>query len=141
VDVPGKVIVDTNVIFSALLGGGGRFAEALLQSGHAFHVGESVLVELFRHKEKILRLSRLEDEDLARFYHVLLRRLTLFKEDLIAPAHWHAARELCSGVDESDTPHIALTLELDGLLRTGDKRLREGLVSKGFDRFFTPERS
>ncbi len=139
-DVPRNVVVDTNVIFSALLKEGGHFAEVLLQTGHSFYVGESVLMELFSHKEKILRLSRLGDDDLARFYLALLRRLTMFKEDLIAPAHWRTARELCDGVDASDTPHVALTLELDALFWTGDKRLREGLTAKGFDRFFSPER-
>ncbi|WP_413176102.1 PIN domain-containing protein [Anabaena azotica] len=39
-------------------------------------------------------------------------------------------------MDESDTPHVALTLELEGLLWTGDKKLKEGLIRKGFDKFF-----
>ena len=75
-DGVGAVVVDTNVIFSALLRRESRFAETLLRGEHRFHVCESVLVELFKHKEKILRLSRLADEDLVRFYHVLLRHLT-----------------------------------------------------------------
>ncbi|HEX2092336.1 MAG TPA: PIN domain-containing protein [Longimicrobiaceae bacterium] len=130
--------VDTNVIFSALLKGEGRFAEVLLRSEHAFYVCESVLVELFKHKEKILRLSRLEEDDLVRFYHVLLRRLHIHREELIAPGHWRSARDLCREVDESDIPHVALTLELGGLLWTGDRHLREGLAARGFDRFFSP---
>lgn len=137
--MPVPVAVDTNVVFSALLKGGGHFVEVLLRSDHPFYVCESVLVELFKHKEKILRLSRLDEDDLTRFYHVLLRHLHVHKEDLIAPEHWRMARELCRGVDESDTPHVALTLELQGRLWTGDKRLREGLAAKGFDRFFSPE--
>lgn len=60
----GAVVVDTNVIFSALLRRESRFAETLLRGEHRFHVCESVLVELFKHKEKILRLSRLADEAL-----------------------------------------------------------------------------
>lgn len=134
----GAVVVDTNVIFSALLRRESRFAETLLRGEHRFHVCESVLVELFKHKEKILRLSRLADEDLVRFYHVLLRHLTLFKEDLIAPEHWRTARALCREVDEADTPHVALSLELDAPLWTGDKRLREGLEARGFTHFFSP---
>jgi predicted nucleic acid-binding protein len=109
--VPLPVVVDTNVLFSALLKGSGYFAEVLLRSEHQFYVCESVLVELFKHKEKILRLSRLEEDDLTRFYHVLLRHLHLHKEDLIAPEHWRVAQSLCLGVDESDTPHVALTLD------------------------------
>ena len=45
---------------------------------------------------------------------------------------------MCHDVDQSDTPHVALTLELDGLLWTGDKALKEELKRKGFDRFFEP---
>jgi len=137
VSVP--VVVDTNILFSALLKDESHFAEVLLRSEHPFYVSESVLMELFRHKEKILRLSRLEEDDLVRFYHVLLRRLHLHKEELIAPEHWRTAQDLCRDVDESDTPHVALTLELQGRLWTGDRRLRDGLAARGFDRFFSPE--
>jgi predicted nucleic acid-binding protein len=138
-DAPTAVVVDTNIIFSALLRQESRFAAILLRVEYQFFVGESVLVELFKHKEKILRASRLSDDDLLRFYHVLLRRLTLFKEDLISPEHWRSAHDLCRGVDEADTPHVALALELDAPLWTGDTKLRDGLHARGFDRFFSPE--
>jgi predicted nucleic acid-binding protein len=134
-----QVVVDTNILFSSLLRSRTRFAEVLLQSGHPFHVCETVLVELFKRKEKVLAFSRLDEEELARLYHILLRRLNLFKEDLIAPEHWSAAIELCQDLDPTDTPHVALALALDGLLWTGDQRLRTGLAAKGFDRFFLPE--
>jgi predicted nucleic acid-binding protein len=133
------VVVDTNILFSSLLRSRTRFAEVLLQSGHPFYVCETVLVELFKRKEKILGFSRLGEDDLARLYHILLRRVNLFKEDLIAPEHWAAAVDLCQDLDPTDTPHVALTLALDGLLWTGDQRLRNGLTSKGFDRFFPAE--
>lgn len=133
-----QVVVDTNILFSALLRSRTRFADVLLRSDHTFHVCESVLVELFKHKEKILAASKMSDEDLARLYHVLLRRVHLNKEDLIAPEHWSAAWEICRNVDETDTPHVALTLALDAQLWSGDKSLREGLQAKGFDRFFVP---
>ena len=60
-------MVDTNVVFSALLSTESRFAVSLLRSEPRFYVCESVLAELFRRKEKILRLSHLDDEDLTRF--------------------------------------------------------------------------
>ena len=133
------VVVDTNIVFSALLGGEGRFGEILLRGESRFTVCESVLVELFRHKERIVRLSRLTDDDVVRFYHIVLRHLTLYKEDLISPDQWRAARALCAAVDETDTPHVALALELDAPLWTGDKRLRSGLTAAGFTRFFLPD--
>jgi predicted nucleic acid-binding protein len=55
---------------------------------------------------------------------------------LIKPDYWRQAYNLCKDVDENDTPHIALTLELDGLLWTGDNKLKLGLQRQGFTRFF-----
>ncbi|HEX6037071.1 PIN domain-containing protein [Longimicrobium sp.] len=128
-----------NILFSALLRQENRFTAALLGIEHRFFVCESVLVELFKHKEKILRASRLTDDELVRVYHVLLRRVTLFKEDLISREHLKIAEDLCRGIDEADTPHVALALELDAPLWTGDTRLRDGLMARGFNRFFSPD--
>ena len=57
---------------------------------------------------------------------ILLTHLHLFKEDLIAAEHWRAAHRLCRDVDEADTPHVALALELDAPLWTGDARFDAG---------------
>jgi predicted nucleic acid-binding protein len=54
---------------------------------------------------------------------------------------WREAHRLCHDIDPTDTPHIALTLTLDGRLWTGDRRLMEGLKRKGFERFFVPEKT
>lgn len=42
-------------------------------------------------------------------------------------------------VDAKDLLFVALTIETDGLLWTGDKQLRIGLAARGFDAFFLPE--
>lgn len=136
---PKPVIVDTNILFSALLSTQSSFAETLLKSEHQFFVCEQILVEMFKHKEKIARLSKLSESDLIRFYYILLKRLYLFKEDLLSLENRKKAFELCRDIDETDTPHVALTLELDGLLWTGDKALKEGLKLKGFTQFFKPK--
>lgn len=130
------VIVDKHIIFSALLRQPSHFSSILLETDRNFFVCESVLVKLFKHKEQIIRSSRLSEDEIIRVYHILIRRLNLFKEDLISPKHRAAAYELCRDIDFSDTPHVALTLELDGELWTGDKSLKEGLQQKGFNRFF-----
>ena len=133
------VIVDTNILFSALLSSQSSFAETLLKSEHQFFVCEQILVEMFKHKEKIAKLSKLPESDLIQLFYILLKRLNLFKEDLISHENRKKAFELCRDVDETDTPHVALTLELDGSLWTGDKVLKEGLRLKGFNQFFEPK--
>ncbi len=132
------VIVDTNILFSALLSTESNFTKLLLTSQHQFFVIEQVLVELFKYKEKIISFSKLSEDDIVRLLHVLLKRLNLYKEDLIAQENRQTAYILCSDVDEADAPHLALTLELKGLLWTGDNNLKEGLKRKGFDQFFEP---
>ena len=62
--------------------------------------------------------------------------MPIFKEDLITKEHWFEACNLCKDIDETDTPRVALTLELDGLLWTGDKKLKDGLKKKGLNKFF-----
>ncbi|WP_353736069.1 MULTISPECIES: PIN domain-containing protein [unclassified Okeania] len=49
-------------------------------------------------------------------YQILLKHINLYKEDLILAENLVTAYQLCQDIDETDTPHIALTIELDGLL-------------------------
>ncbi len=135
-----RIVVDTNIIFSALVSGEeSTFAEFLLRSDNEFFACETTVVEIFKHKERILKFAKISDDDLARFYHTLLKRINLHKETLIALEHRKTAYDLCRDVDETDTPHVALTLDLKAVLWTGDKRLKEGLAKKGFNSFFTPD--
>ena len=136
---PASVVVDTNIVFSALISRNSRFRDILWGSSFRFFICETVLVELFRHKEKLLRANRrLPTDEFEGLYHGLLRRLELFKEDWASAEHWASAIELCRDVDPADSPHVAITLALNGLLWTGDSKLRNGLEAKGFTKFFTP---
>lgn len=131
------VAVDTNILFSALLRPDNHFLTVLSERG-GFHVTEAVLTELFRHKEKILRLSKSSEQEVADTYERLLSWVDMYKQARIPRACWEEARALCKDIDPADTVHVALALALDGLLWTGDKVLRNGLAQRGFDRFFTP---
>jgi predicted nucleic acid-binding protein len=131
------VVVDANILFSALLRPGNSFITTLT-TARRFYVSESVLAEIVRHKEMIVSATRLDQDKLARAYHTMLVVVELYREGLIPAACWEQAAELCRRVDLNDTPPVALTLALDGLLWTGDKALKAGLMAKGFDRFFIP---
>lgn len=132
------VIVDTNILFSTLLGRSGRILDTLFRPEHRFVVGETALVELFEHKEKILKVASITPDEVAGMYHRVLTRIEIHKEELIGREHWARAASLCGGIDQDDVPHVALTLALGGTLWTGDQKLRRGLEAKGFNRFFDP---
>lgn len=130
------VIVDTNILFSALLRSESHFTRTILGSGHSFFICESAIVELFKHKERIVEISQLTETEIVRLFYTLLRHVTVAKEELIDPTIRQKAYEFCVDIDEADTPHVALTMHLDGLLWTGDKTLKQGLEKQGFDQFF-----
>ncbi len=130
------VIVDTNILFSALLTNRSKFAETLLATENDFFVCEMVLVELFKHKEKIIKVSGLSEDEIIQLYQIYLKKIHLYKEELISLENRQQAYQLCHDIDKNDSVHVALTLELKGLLWTGDKILKEGLLKKGFKQFF-----
>lgn len=130
------IVVDTNVLFSELLKQHSVFSEVLLTNQYKFFVCELVLVELFKHKEKIIKLSRLSEDDILHLYQIYLKTIHVYKEELISVENRKLAYQLCHDIDKQDSAHVALTLELNGLLWTGDKVLRQGLLKKNFTQFF-----
>ena len=130
------IVVDTNIIISSLLHRKSPFLELLLTKKHQFYICELSIIELFNNKEKIIKLSKLQEDELTKVFHTLLRNLNLFKENLIEKINWKKAYQLCKDIDETDTPFVALAIELDGLLLTGDKKLKAKLKRKGFNTFY-----
>jgi predicted nucleic acid-binding protein len=134
-----RVVVDTNIIFSALLHRRSRQREMLALSTVKFHAPRFTFVELFKHKERIKAGSDLTEEELLEALNVVINRLILVDESEIAIGTWMEARRLCGGIDLKDSPFVALALHLDALLWTDDDALQNGLAARGFDRFFTTE--
>ncbi len=97
-------------------------------------------MEIFKYKEKIVQASKLTEDEVVRLYYKLIKRLLIVKEDVISKSNWIKAFDLCNDIDESDTLAVALTLQMGGLLWTGDKILRKGLEEKGFKMFYDAAR-
>lgn len=134
-----KVVVDTSVFISFLLRRVAvqrrRFQTDPLNS---FYCPRFFLVELFKHKERIAQISELDEDELLECLHELLARVNFVEDGGIPIGIWMEARRLCRDVDVKDTPFVALTLHLDGILWTADEELKTGLRAKNFDRFFEP---
>jgi predicted nucleic acid-binding protein len=134
------VIIDANRLFSELIARSQRL-RALFTSHPdvRFYCPKYVFVELFKHKEAIAAATKLAESDLLLLLNSLLQRINFFDEDAVSIGSWTEAWRLCRDVDENDTAYIALTLELNGLLWTGDKELEIGLRKKGFTQFFSSD--
>jgi len=132
-----KVIVDTNILFSALLGKGKKLRDVILtEKDVAFYSCKFVFVELFKYKDAIQEKSSLEEDEILELLYSLLKRIKIFDEDSVTDESLQRAFALCEQIDEKDTPFVSTTIELGGLLWTNDKELKNGLRTKGFDSFF-----
>ena len=134
-----RVVVDTNILFSSLLHRETRLREIILtDAAHRFFSPRFVMVELFKHKERIAAASELPEDELLECLNELLARIAFVEEGAIPIGTWVEGRRLCAGVDPKDAPFVTLTLHLDGCLWSDDAELKTGLRAKGFDRFYAP---
>jgi len=71
-------------------------------------------------------------------YYKILKKVNIFDEAFLSVESLEKSISLCKDIDEKDAIFVAVTLELDGVLWTGDLKLKEGLTEKGFTKFYTP---
>lgn len=132
------IVVDTNIIFSALVNKNSKIATFLLNPNHALVMPKFGFVELFKHKEKICTVSKHSQDEILEILYELMRHIEFFDENSISTNALKVAWELVKDIDPKDMLFVALTLEVEGLLWTGDVALRTGLINKGFNSFFIP---
>lgn len=132
-------IVNANILFAAMMREKTQYGMVILTAQNdLFYIPGFAIVEIFKHKERILKLTQCHEVTLLGLFHALLKRLNFMNEDLISVASWREAWELVKDVDEKVLSYLAMTMELDARLWTDDKELKNGLKAKGFDRFYQP---
>lgn len=131
-----KVIIDHNILFAAIHTKSSYTRQKLLNSPFVFYTPNYLIVELFKHRQRIVEKSKATEEDVLSYLNQVIQKVHFFNEELISLENFFTAYHLCKGVDENDTAYIALTLELDGELWTRDEELKTGLRLRGFDQFF-----
>lgn len=134
-----KIVVDTNILFSALLSRETPLRKIFFNKDYNFYAPNFVIVEIFRHKERIFKHTKSDESDVYEYLNSILKKINFVNEEIISIENRHEAFRLCSDIDQKDIPFVALALELDALLWTGDKKLREGLIRKGFTAQFYPK--
>lgn len=124
-----RLVVDANIIFSALLNPESSVGIVLMDfaNEYEFFAPELVLSEITRYNDKILKYTKLNETKVEIIKTEIFKTIKVISEDLISQENWHKAFELTSAIDENDTPFIALALELNTKLWTGDKKLLNGL--------------
>ncbi|MEY4541814.1 MAG: hypothetical protein RLZZ306_3571 [Bacteroidota bacterium] len=129
-----RVVIDTSVIMSALMSSKGRVADVLMNPMNDFEKYSCYFmqVEIFKHKQRILKYSKLEESELLEVVYLTLKKLSLVNENQISSENWQIADELTKDVDSKDIAFVALSLQLDATLWTLDRKLQDHLIEKGF---------
>ncbi len=132
-----RIVVDTNIVFSAILNTNNKIAQILLKpkSNLNFYSTEQLLSEIKDHKNKLKKLSDYSDEELDRIIEIITKRIRFINVKLISAECYHKAEALAQDVDIDDTEFIALTEHLKAKLWSGDKELQRGLKKKGWEKF------
>jgi predicted nucleic acid-binding protein len=130
-----RVVVDTNVVFSALISSSATIADIIIApySRFRFYTCDYLFEELDNHKEKLQKASKLSEKEIDRAKINLFKYINVISLGIIPQNIWLAAEALTIDIDPDDIPFVALSIFLDAHLWTRDKILYNGLKSKGFN--------
>lgn len=134
-----KVVVDTNIVFSAILNSDGKIGDLLLNSGKYidFYSAEYLRHELGNHYEKLSKISKQSLAKIAETEYFITRVIKFISEEQIAEITWRSAYTLVKEVDLDDIAFVALSKHLRCKLWTGDGLLIRGLQKNGFKNTIT----
>ncbi len=134
-----KIIVDTNIIFSALLKTHTTFGQIIFNSEgiFEFYSPHYLRTEIRKHWDRIKKISKLTDQQVEESYDSLLTKINFINEEIIPEKIWVGSEQITNELDIDDTDFVALAKYLKGKLWTGDLELRDGLKNKGFKNVLT----
>ncbi|QBN18659.1 PIN domain-containing protein [Flavobacterium nackdongense] len=129
-----KIVVDTNIIFSALLNSDGIIGDLIFNSSKhfEFYSCSYMRFEIQKHWEKLKKISKLSDDQLEVSYLQILTKIKFINEEIIPIEIWLSSEKITKDIDIDDTDFVALTRFLKATLWTGDKVLYNGLKEISF---------
>ena len=136
-----RVVVDTNIAFSAILNTNSKIARIILHTKGrlTFYSTDQLRLEITEHKNKIKKISGYTDEELARIIELITKKIRFINVQLIANKPYDIAENLTRDIDVDDTEFVALTEHIKGKFWSGDKELRRGLIKQGWHKFISTE--
>jgi len=115
-----KVIVDTNIVFSALLNINSRIGQILIngKSHFDFYSPAYVKFEIFKYKKKIKSIGKLTDDEFLETYGLILKNITILNHSIIPVKIYENAELMCQDIDIDDTIFVAISDFMKGILCT-----------------------
>ena len=129
-----NIVVDTNIIFSALLNIDSKIGQILISGKNYFNFYAPAYIkfEILEHKEKIKSIGNFTDDEFIEIFELILKNITILNHSIIPVKIYKNAELLCKDIDLDDTVFVAVTNFKNGTLWTGDLKLINGLMKKGF---------
>ena len=129
-----KIVVDTNIVFSAILNSDSKIGDLLLNSGKYIHfyTADYLHFEIRNHYDKLSKISKLPVSTIAETEYIITKGINFISEEQIPESTWITAFKLVKDVDLNDIAFVALSKHLRCKLWTGDFSLIRGLKKNGF---------
>ncbi len=136
-----KLIVDANIVFSAILNTNGKIGDLLINSNKYFNFIASgfLRIEIKKHYSKIIKVSGLTLEQVQEAEFEIYKDVTFISEEQIKAPIWIEAEKLVFDIDPKDITYVAFAKHFKCKIWSGDKALIKGLEKKGFNRFITTD--
>ena len=129
-----RIIVDANIMFSAILNTDGKIGDILLNSHNIFEfIAPRFLKEDIRkHHKKIIDISGYSNAELLEIEDKVYKPISFLSEVHIPQSIRLSSKQLVEDIDPKDVVYIAFAKYFRCKLWSGDKVLRKGLIKKGF---------
>lgn len=136
-----RIVVDTNIVFSAILNSNSKISKIILQprSKLNFYSTDQLEHELAEHWSKLRKISTYSEIELHKVVTLLTSKIKFINVELIPQNVFIKAEKLTSGIDIDDTEFVALAEHIRGQLWTGDKALIKGLRLLKWDKTISTE--
>jgi len=137
-----KVVVDTNIVFSALLSSASQIGKIIVYSPKncfSFYSCSYLRTEILKHLDKLQKYTKLDDIRLFELIQIIEQKITFIDDKLLPKDVLDYAEKLTKDVDYDDLPFIATANYLNAALWTGDKKLIRGLQAKNYNNIKTTE--
>jgi predicted nucleic acid-binding protein len=136
-----RIVVDTNIVFSAILNTNSKIARIILQPKSTLNLysTDQLQYELAEHWDKLKALSKYSEIELHKISTLITSRIKFISVEFIPLKRLLKTEVLTSNIDIDDTEFVALTEHIKGKLWTGDKELIKGLKRKKWDKFVSTE--
>lgn len=136
-----RIVVDTNIVFSAILNTNSKIARIILQPKSTLNLysTEQLQYELAEHWNKLKALSKYSEIELHKISTLITSRIKFISVEFIPLKLLLKTEVLTRDIDIDDTEFVALAEHIRGKLWTGDKELIKGLKRKKWDKRVSTE--